>query len=291
MINNSREHALVITGASGFVGRNLLKLLVDTKINVHALLRSTKENIPRAKNITIEKVSNYTDFVPVPGSVLIHLGEPSHVANLENRGVSYISEMTKQMESLLQCGYGHVIYASSASVYDDDKDRQLFPDLNVVNKRKIYAESKLSVEKIVSAAGGTIARITNIYGEGMSNANIFSDILRQLPNDGPLNIQEATPVREYLWVMDLAKCLIAMAREKRAGIYNVSINQPISCQDLARLIVNLNGHSERAIEALHPARYSVLRLDISKTIQCFGWKPEVSLEQGISLLLKELNDG
>lgn len=279
---------LVITGASGFVAHNLLNMLAETQIKVCALTRGNSNKLPSPEHIKIKMVSNYSDHTPVQGSILLHLGEPSHV---EDYGSSYMTDMVAQASSFLDLGYGHIIYASSATVYGDHEGGKRSPDFPVVKRGKLYTDSKIEVEKIVLDAGGTVARISNAYGPRMSKINIFSDILRQLSSDGPMQIRESTPVREYLWVGDLAKCLIAMTERPTQGIYNVSTNEPVSCLTLAQMILDQVGQSDRMIEVKYPPRHSVLHLDICKTIETFEWNPEVMLVDGINLLLRERKYG
>lgn len=282
------DHPLVVTGASGFIGRNLLRRLCNTRLQVCALVRGSADRLPTASNLSIKRVSRYCDHIPAPGAVLVHLGEPSHIVGLET--TPHIEAMVAQAEALLRREYMCVVYASSATVYSDDHDVELPTDAPVRLGRKIYADSKIEVEKLLSKAGGIIARVTNVYGRGMSDINIFSDILAQLSQTGPLKIREATPIREYLWVDDLTECLTAMACNPVSGTYNVSTNEPISCADLAKKILERAGQTGRPVEAQLPPRRSVLRLDTRKTEKTFGWRPKVSLVMGIDTLLKDVGD-
>lgn len=233
-------------------------------------------------------VSNYADHIPEPGTILIHLGEPSSV---EGCGLSHVRDMVDQATSLLGRGYDHVIYSSSVTVYSDGEDKKLVPDCSVEKSGKIYSDGKIEVEKVVLDIGGTVARISNVYGPGMSDKNIFSDILKQLPFDGPLLIREATSVREYLWITDLVKCLILMMKKQTPGIFNVSSDELVSCRDVAQMILNQAGQHDREIMVQQPPRKSVLRLDICKTVETFNWEPQVSLVEGINILLNERNYG
>ena len=149
--------------------------------------------------------------------------------------------------------------------------------------------SKLAVEKLFLAVGGTVARVTNLYGPGMATTTIFADILAQLGKPGPVTIREVTPVRDYLWSDDAAAAFTAMALSEKSGIYNVASGTVIACGDLANLILKLAGESRREVLAKHPARHSVLRIDIEKIKRDLQWSPTVDLETGIKLLLKPEN--
>jgi nucleoside-diphosphate-sugar epimerase len=123
----------------------------------------------------------------------------------------------------------------------------------------------------------------------MATTTIFADILAQLGKPGPVMVREVTPVRDYLWIDDAAAAFTAMALGKKNGIYNVASGTVIACGDLANLILKLAGEPRREVLAKHPARHSVLRIDIEKTRRDLLWSPTVDLETGIKMLLKPEN--
>lgn len=279
---------IVITGASGFAGRRLVRYLARRGISAIALARQPNA-VSASANVQVETVAAYADFVPPAGSVLIHLAEPPHITSVDAKGQAHIEQMEKQASALLARNYRRAIYASSATVYGDSSDASWTPDRPLAGSPKVYAQSKLAVEKLFLAAGGSVARVTNLYGPGMATTTIFADILAQLGKPGPVMVREATPVRDYLWIDDAAAAFTAMALGKRPGIYNVASGSVIACGDLAKLILALAGEPQRAVLAKHPARHSVLRIDIEKTKRDLQWSPTIDLETGISKLLKPGN--
>jgi nucleoside-diphosphate-sugar epimerase len=276
---------IVVTGASGFVGRSLVRHLARRGLSTVALSRHTKGAFA-STTVRSEVVTAYADFVPQAGSVLIHLAEPPHITSVDARGQAHIEQMQEQASALLARNYRRVIYASSATVYGDASDRPWTAERRLAESPKVYAQSKLAVEELFLAAEGTVARVTNLYGPGMAKTTIFADILAQLGGEGPVVIREETPVRDYLWIDDATSAFAAMALGDHGGIYNVASGSAISCGDLAVLILRLAGEPDRPVLAKLPARPSVLRIDIEKTKHDFQWIPEVELETGIRKLLE-----
>ena len=276
---------IVVTGTSGFAGRNLVRHLARLGIPTIALARQPIEAHESA-TVRTEIVTAYADFVPSTGSVLVHLAEPPHISSVDAKGPAHLEQMRGQAAALLARGYRHAIYASSATVYGDGSDIPWTPDRRLAESPKVYAQSKLAVEEMFLAANGTVARVTNLYGPGMAATTIFADILAQLGAPGPVTIREITPERDYLWIEDAASAFAAMALAAKAGIYNVASGSAISCGDLAQLILRLAGEPEREIVAQHRARHSVLRIDIEMSKAELHWSPNVDLETGIRMLLK-----
>ena len=276
---------IIVTGASGFAARHLLRYLAHQRIAAIALTRRPNA-VPVLANVRVETVAVYSDFIPPDGGVLVHLAEPPHITSVDAKGQAHIEQMMEQASALLSRNYRRVVYASSATVYGDNSDIPWTPDQPLAESPKVYAQSKLAVERLFLAAGGVVARATNLYGPGMATTTIFADILAQLGKPGPVLIREVTPVRDYLWVGDAAAALTAMALGVQSGIYNVASGSAVSCGDLARMILTLAGEAGREVLASQPARYSVLRIDIEKTKRDLRWSPAVDLETGIRMLLK-----
>ena len=271
---------VVVTGASGFIGSHLRRDLSARDIPVIALTRNAV-----AVEGNLQAVNAYPDYAPPEGATLIHLAEPPHIASVDAEGECHVTRMADQASALLSRGYRRAIYVSSATVYGDTVTTPRRPDEKVTTSQKVYAQAKLTVERLFLAAGGVIARVTNVYGVGMARGTIFTDIIDQLGRPGPVVIRETTPVRDYLWVEDAASALASMAERRSAGIYNVASGTTISCAGLAEAILAEAGEDREVIGAL-PPRHSELKLDISATQRDFGWVPRVDLRTGIRTLLK-----
>lgn len=276
---------VVITGASGFIGGSLTELLGKKGIETFALTRQATAS-SSYPHVHWKHVDEYSDFTPPDGATLIHLAEPPHVMEVDAQGDSHVAAMENQAIRLLDLKYGSVIYASSATVYGDSEDYPRRPDEPVLRNPKVYAQSKLRVEKHMLDRQGICARITNIYGPNMSGLSIFSDILGQLPEQGPLIIRELSPLRDYLWIDDLAQAFVQMIQAPVTGIYNIATANVISCGDLAQMILSTAGQEGRLVVGQSTTtRQSVLKLDISSTIRDFQWQPKTLLRTGIHNLV------
>ena len=224
----------------------------------------------------------------LPGdAVLIHAGEPNDIGAAEAAGEGHIVAIRSTLSALLSRTWSHVVYLSSAVVYGDDVAQPRRPE-EPVAPRGAYARAKVACEQDVLAAGGTVARLSNLYGRGMAANNVISDVLAQIPGEGPLNVRDAAPIRDYLWVGDAARALAACARSRPSGVLNVGSGEGISVGALARMALDVADQSQRRIVATEPAgRASHLVLDISATRNRLGWAPRVTLRQGLGQLMRK----
>ena len=131
-----------------------------------------------------------------------------------------------------------IIYASSVSVYGDLSLTPHHPNDKLI-ATNTYTYSKLECEKLVIKADGIIARLSNIYGPGMSKKNILSDLIKQISskNINSVTIANGTPIRDLIHINDVTSCLLAMSKIQKKGVYNVATGTNISMKNFAIMIL------------------------------------------------------
>ncbi|MEY8216219.1 MAG: NAD(P)-dependent oxidoreductase [Colwellia sp.] len=266
---------VVLTGASGFVGRALTLYLKYQGVNVIP--------VSRQRRIDLYHVDNYLDCPE--GDVLIHLAEEPDRSKVNRIGEKYQKESLELTTVLSKRFNGQVIYASSAVVYGDRN-----PFLNTENSPvegvDLYSVVKLKNEQVVLANGGTVARISNLYGSGMSKNNVMSDILLQIPGAGIIKVRDSRPVRDFLFIDDLLTALSLMIIKSHNGILNVGSAEPVSILKLAELILEVANQKDRKVMSTQSrVGDSINTLDISKTSKVLGWRPSSTLKQHVSKLV------
>lgn len=273
---------VVVTGASGFLGGCVLRALaLQQKVEVIAV---TRKDIPGWC-----KVSDYLQS-PV-GDVLIHLAEDNDRAQVAKSGQAYEEKILATLTALLTKGYRRVVYASSAVLYGDADIRAHFPNDPIRSDDAYMRVKRLSELAVLKLPVGVVARLANIYGPGMSPNNVMSTILRQIPEAGVLEIMDTNPVRDFIWVEDAAEGIVALAlshfkKGKERGVYNLGTSVGTSIGDLAGMALEIAGQPDRPLKAKYSSdRESTLILDFSDTTSVCGWRPKISLRQGLTRLL------
>ncbi len=271
------SHPVVVTGASGFVGQALLGCLQREGVPVTGVTRR------RQPGLTV--VADYAD-TPVPeGAVLVHLAQRRDAsAPSDNSEIALCRAIAAKP-------WRHIVYASSAIVYGDEKAYPRRPE-EPVSAASDYAHVKLACEEVFSEVGGTSLRLANLYGLGMGANTVIADILRQIPGKGSLMLRDPAPVRDFLWIEDAARCLAAACRMMPGGILNAGSGSGMAIGDVARLALKLAGESSRSVVGRGSSgRASCLTLDIMKTRSALNWSPKVDIHAGLSALLGvKLND-
>ena len=270
---------VVITGASGFLGSTLLHVL--NRLGIHSIGVSRN---PGRDLIVVDSYENAPS-----ADVLIHLAEVSDRRLANSLGSQYLESTLSSLYSLLSKGYSRIIYASSAVVYGDSSAKLRRVDDQVFSS-DTYSSLKLSSEKAVLDHNGVVARLANVYGPRMTNQNVFTDILLQLDTDGPIILRDIFPIRDFIWIDDVASAIVSMIAAKCSGIYNVGTGIGYSTLHVARTIASAAGQPCREIisQTAKP-NVSSLVLDIAETSSVFGWHPLVSLPAGVRELLSSQN--
>jgi UDP-glucose 4-epimerase len=276
---------LFITGALGFLGRHVIAELSRIGVLATAV---TRRAAPAQGAATTIRIDSYRELVPPTAqSVLIHLAETADVAIADAMGEDHVGQTRAGLAALLRNGWAHVVYASSAVVYGDDAEHPRRTDEPTPVPVSPYARAKLECEELTLAAGGSAARLSNIYGPGMARNCAVGQIVAQIPGEGPLWVRDRAPVRDFLWVTDAAAGLVALAQKRAAGIYNLGTGRGTSIGELAHTALAAGGQAERRLLASAPvARRSCRVLDVSETLAKVSWRAETSLPQGLSHIVK-----
>lgn len=259
---------IVITGATGFLGRHLVSQLGGAFDLVP---------VSRGQHIGMVQVASYAN-VP-DGDLLIHLAEEPDRALASRAGDAYVKASSGLARVLSRRFAGRMIYASSGVVYGDAGNEPFCVGDPIVST-DAYTHAKILGETAVLDEGGTVVRLSNLFGPGMPKSNVMSDILHQIPGEGQLLVRDDTPVRDFLAVDDAARLLSLLASSRIQGVLNVGSGVGTQIRVLAETALELCGEIGREIIATqHSLRPSVNVLNVEETAKVLGWTPSRSLAE------------
>ena len=273
-------------GGSGFIGTHF-QSMIERQSNynnsqIHMIPhRGSSEEI----KIALEKLDALSNSNTTTS--LLYLAENNEITKADKLSSDYIENNVKRLKFIISNTKSKLIYASSVAIYGDLSEIPHSPSekLNIINT---YSKSKFECEKLVLQAGGVVARLSNIYGPGMSKKNIISDILKQIKVKGidSINIIDGSPIRDMIHISDVTSCLLSMTKIQKEGIYNIATGTSISMKDLALMILKVANFEEyKLVELKHNKTTSCISLDISNTKKTFAWSPSISLQDGLKELV------
>jgi len=238
---------VLITGASGFIGSNLVKELIKLKFEVHCIDKIKKKQTENKnikilnQDITVLKLNK----IPTNFTYIFHLAAELGVSHTINNSdtllinnlitTNKIIEIAKQQKSLKR-----IFFASTSEIYDHSnsfKEKEKIIAAPLDHPRSSYWISKYAGEFLVinSNLPYTILRIFNAYGKNMKK-NLFFDIKKKLKNKVAI-FENPNHVRSFIHVDDLVQMiLITKNRIFKNKILNIgNPNHPIKIKDLINL--------------------------------------------------------
>ena len=288
----------VVTGGAGFIGSHVVEALLargDEVTVVDDLSRGKRENVPEGVRLVQSDIREGLEAVFNEGrpEVCFHLAaqvdvrvsvdRPAHDADVNVLGTVAVLEAARPHGA-------QVVFASTGGAIYGECDG---PAPESTERRPVapYGVSKLAAEEYLAAynrlygAGHVSVRYGNVYGprqDPHGEAGVVAIFLGRLAaGEAPRIFGDGKQTRDYVYAADVAHAtLSAVGRE--GGVFNVGTGAETSVVKLYELCRRVAGSSLEAEPA--PARLGELQrsvLDAGKAERELGWRPEVSLEDGL----------
>ena len=295
----------VVTGGTGFVGSNIVKLLIQNHHDVIVIDNLHSGNLSRLEEIkekiTFHKIDvrNKNDLVDILKNVdgIFHeaaltvvsesFEKPDEYYDVNVNGTRNIFEIAEELKI-------KVVFASSSSVYGNVESTPIsenFPK-NPINP---YGKTKVQKEELAEQFWKKNSKILglryfNVYGKGQtgSYAGVITQFLRRLKeNEPPIIHGNGIQVRDFVAVEDVAKAnLLAMESQIEKGFFNIGTGIPTSIKELAKVLID-NSKSEHVIvfdDALSGDIDKSLA-DTTLTKEKIGWNYQIDLIDGLKKLM------
>ena len=298
----------LITGAAGFLGSALANRLAREGHQVRGLddlstgdpgslspdvlfTRGDVSDRPKLWTLLqeVDCVYHLAARVSVPESVLY-----PREYNAVNVGGA-----VSLMEAMRDVGVRRVVFSSSGAVYGD-QGHQPLSESAIPNPRSPYAVSKLAAEYYVRTIGDlwgietVCLRVFNAYGPGQhlpaSHPPVIPNFLRQAVRCGTIVVHgQGLQTRDYVFLDDVVRAMVAAstAPDINHAILNVGSGVEVGVHELVRMVLEVTCSKVEVIDnpRTDPG-VSRMCADINQAREKLGYRPRVSLEEGISLTLE-----
>jgi nucleoside-diphosphate-sugar epimerase len=297
---SQRQKRLLVTGASGFIGRRCLALLRPAGYEIHAVSRSARasEGVawhacdllePRACEQLVERLR--------PAYLL-------HLAWIAQPGVFWTSPLnarwlaagTRLVQAFYGAGGQRAVGCGSCAEYGQS-DVPCIEDATPIAPATPYGESKVALLAAWREAAGpngswAWARLFFPYGPGEAPGRFIPSVIEGLREGRPVACSHGAQVRDFIHVDDVAAALALLLQGRASGAYNIGTGQGHSLREAAQTIVSQLGHGElvRFGERAAPEHdYPFIVADPGRMRRDFAWSAKLSLDQGIRRTLAEAN--
>lgn len=304
---------VLVTGATGLVGRNLCKLLVSIGYEV---IGTTRSRISDSESLdfelrTIGDIGDDVDWGPILDGIdyVVHLAARVHVMRDAEKDplAAFRRVNVRGTEQMLRHegmrGVRRFVYLSSVKVHGEEMTDAPFSASDRLMPVDPYGQSKLEAEQQVEAVGTelgietVIIRPPLVYGPGVGGN--FVRLLEIVDKGIPLPFGWIENSRSLVSVDNLCdlirECLANCAASGKRFL--VSDDNDVSTPDLIRLIAASMSRPARLVPVPVPILtlaakllgqsgemsrlIGSLQVDIEETMRTLNWRPPVSLADGI----------
>jgi NAD dependent epimerase/dehydratase len=302
---------VLVTGAGGFIGSHLVECLVEEGARVRAFVRYTSRsdlgclddcssevlsevevfhgdlaNSEAAANAVAgcDVVLNLAALIPIPYSYV----HPREFVSANVVGGINVLEACRRAD------VDRLVQISSSEVYGTAQT-PLIDESHPLQAQSPYAATKIAADQLVLSyrrsfgVPAVIARPFNTFGPRQSARAVIPTIISQALTRDVIELGSIEPTRDFLFVRDTARGIMRCGSAPAAvvgEVINLGTGVEVSIGEVVTRVLRLVGRELPVVtsdERVRPALSEVERLlaDASKAERELGWKPAVTLDEGL----------
>lgn len=313
----------LITGGAGFIGFHLSKRLLEQGARVigfdnmndyyEVSLKEARlsilqkyERFTFVKGDLADKAAVFAVFETQKPQIVVNLGAQAGVRYSIDNPDAYVSSNLVGFFNILEAcrhfGTEHLVFASSSSVYGGNDKVPFSTEDKVDGPVSLYAATKKSNELMAHAYSKlygypvTGLRFFTVYGPMGRPDMAYFKFAKKIVNGEPIQIyNNGDMLRDFTYIDDIVTgvynilCNPPAVDEKGVAykVYNIGNNQPVRLMDfIATLEKCLGKEAVKEYYPMQPGDVYQTYADVSALMQDFGFRPDTSIETGLTAFVK-----
>lgn len=297
---------ILVLGVNGFIGTHLAQILMKQNYNIIGYDRNLSEpNLYKSIVGDFSKENNF-EYILTEHKIdtvyhLICTSAPNESTEIiESEILQDVLPTLRLLEALQKVGIKNLIFASSGGTVYGDSGEQLHHIDDPLTPICSYGVQKVIIEQYIKFYNKKydmkckIARISNPYGvlqQKGRTQGIIPLFFEKLKHGQEITIYGET-VRDYIYIYDLCQALMTYGEYVGdQSVLNIGTGKGTGLHELVKLLEIVSGKKFIKVNQ-HVLRNCDVRsniLDINKTVEVLGWKPETALVNGLELIWKQMN--
>lgn len=293
----------LVTGATGFIGKSLVNLLLDQGHSILAISRTENFELQQDKITWIQSalqlnesaMDRIREFEP---EVLIHLAwekipDFSYETSVENLNhqMAFFRNIFK-LDSLEK-----IIVTGSCWEYNK-KIGFCVETENVVSSNyftwaKNSLRDFLQFECLQNNITLIWARVFYVYGPDQRKESLLPTVIQNIQSNVEPTIRTPSNANDFIYIDDVTEGLLHFARQKiPSGIYNLGWGKSTSIIDVIATIESIMHHSNKITSTLvenMPIKDTDFWAEMLKTRETLDWGPQTSIEIGVKKMINHMN--
>jgi UDP-glucose 4-epimerase len=285
----------VVTGGAGFIGSNLVDALLargDAVTVVDNLASGKRENVSDGAELREQDICD--EALELDCDVVFHLAAQADV-NTSVQKPGYDASVNvlgtvNVLEAARRSGAKVVFSSTGGAIYgevqgDPASEQTARLPVSPYGIAKLCAEEYLQGWNRIHGSSHVVLRFANVFGprqdSGLEGGVVAIFLERMAAGQETLIFGDGGQTRDFVYVGDVVAALLAAAG-RDGGTFNVGTGEETSVaqlHELCRAVTGVDAPPRHEEARLGDARRSVL--DVSHIARELGWRPRVSLEDGL----------
>lgn len=297
---------ILVTGGAGFVGSHLCELLLSrgaSLVVADNFITGCKRNLEHLLgNNSVELIEgDVTHRLKIDGALdgIFHMASPASPVDYARYPIETLRAGAMGADQVLRLAFEYgcpVLIASTSEVYGDPLEHpqreSYWGNVNTIGPRGCYDESKRYQEALAMAyhrvhgVAIRIVRIFNTYGPRMrmDDGRVVPNFCVQALRGEPLTVYgKGQQTRSFCYVDDLVTGIVKLFSADYAEPVNLGNPSEYTVLEFAKKIIALTESDSEIVYRPLPADDPQVRCpDIGKAEKILDWKPQVSIDDGLS---------
>jgi NAD dependent epimerase/dehydratase len=305
-----KNQTVLVTGAGGFIGSQLVEALLAEGARVRAFVRYNSRGDPGLLRLLPAELADRLEVISGDlrdqravyeaardCGLVFHLGalisipysyrHPAEVAEVNFMGTLNVLMACRDL------GVARLVHTSTSEVYGTAR-RAPIDEGHPLQGQSPYSASKIGADKMAESfycaynLPVVTVRPFNTFGPRQSARAVIPTIITQALAHSTIHLGNLDTTRDFTYVSDTVRgfLLAGSTAGVEGGVFNLGTGEEIRIGDIAERIAQKVGHPVEIIvdsERLRPERSEVLRLisDNRLARETLGWSPQVGLDDGL----------
>jgi len=288
---------VLLTGATGLIGRQVIAPLQDLGLTVLAASRGGAD-VGTAAGIKLDILDPEQPKQVFSSGLITHLVHLAWHDHPKDRWTSpsnldWAAATLRLVRAFAEAGGERVVAAGTCAEYEWGED--VLSETAPLKQNSLYGAAKATTGMALTAAAPSLgismawARIFFCYGPGEPKGRLLGDLIKGISAGETVDCTDGLQERDFLHTADVGRALAAILDSELEGAVNVASGNATPVKDLIGEVAAQMGHPERVNlgakeRPLDDAKRVVA--DISKLRDGTGFKPQFDLKVGVADVLK-----